>query len=302
MGNPNEYEVQAEAASSKGYGHEVPPPPYQYNANNAYPSSEPVPSYHGGESSSGPGPISGVNPKFPPVLNAYLKWGFTKTFHLGETKDTPSLAARWHSGFTKKPELELFDGPDDKGAILATANHESMFRSNSILTIPAREGVPHDTESQRITMSCPKLLKSKTYAFEADVGLGKETGREKFEWRSSHGSEVRELDGYRWGWKLVRLSGETVGAGGDRATRASGSTSDGLEVIATWAHNSSMSMTKAFKFQLLGSALTGMLGERGATVALISALRIWAIEVATSNANSASAASASSAAAVAAAS
>ncbi|KAI1360733.1 hypothetical protein F5Y08DRAFT_39922 [Xylaria arbuscula] len=294
MGNQAEYEAHA-------YDHgEAPPPPYQYNANSTYPPSEPAPSYHGGESSTGAGPISGVNPKFPPVLNAYVKWGFTKTFHLGETKDTPSLAARWHSGFTKKPELELFDGPDDKGTILATANHESMFKSNSILTIPAREGVPHDVESQRVTMSCPKLLKSKTYAFAADVGVGKETRREQFEWRSSHGSEVRELDGYRWGWKLVRLSGGSVSAGGDRGTRGSGSTSDGLEVVAAWAHNNSMSMTKAFKFQLMGSALTGMLGERGATVALISALRIWAIEIATSSAASGNAASAASAAAVAA--
>ncbi|KAI0509563.1 hypothetical protein F5B22DRAFT_316272 [Xylaria bambusicola] len=280
MENPKHYEAQAEKAAD-----DVPPPPYQsmgYGTNTS-PPSEPAPSYHGGESSTAAGPISGGNSKFPPALNAYYKWGFTKTFYLGETKDTPRLAGRWHSGLSKKPELELFDGPDDKGALLATARHGSIFRSASVLTIPAREGVPHDTESQQISMSCPKLLKDKTYAFAADVGVGKETRREEFEWRSSHGSEVREVGGLRWGWKLVRLSGGSVGGGGDRATRELGSTSDGLEVVAAWAHNSSASMTKAFKFQLMGSALTGMLGDRGATVALVSALWLWAIEVATAS-------------------
>ncbi|KAK5637032.1 hypothetical protein RRF57_012744 [Xylaria bambusicola] len=282
MENPKHYEAQAETAADD---HEVPPPPYQntdYSTNN-YPPSEPAPSYHDGESSAAAGPISGVNSKFPPALNAYYKWGFTKTFYLGETKDTPRLAGRWHSRLSKKPELELFDGPDDKGALLATAHHGSISKSATTLTIPAREGVPHDTESQQVTMSCPKLLKSKTYAFAADVGVGKETRREEFEWRPSHGSEVREVGGLRWGWKLVRLS-ESVGGGGDRATRELGSTSDGLEVVAAWAHNSSASMTKAFKFQLMGASLTGMLGERGAAVALISALWIWTIEVATSSA------------------
>ncbi|KAI1273284.1 hypothetical protein F5Y07DRAFT_260409 [Xylaria sp. FL0933] len=281
MGNPKE--AEAEAASREST-HGVPPPPYESTAynTNAYLPPGPAPSYDAAGSSLAAGPISGVRLKFPPTLNAYLKVGFTKTFHLGESKDTPLLAARMHSGFTKNPELVLYDGPSDKDAVLATATHESVFKSGSIITVPAREGVAHDSESQKVIMSSPKLLKHKTYAFTADVGVGKDTRHEQFEWRSSHGSEVRELDGYRWGWKLVRLSSPAGdGSGGERSTRAPGSTSDGLEVVAAWAHNNSMSITKAFKFQLMGSALTGMLGDRGATLALISALRIWSIEVAT---------------------
>ncbi|KAI0426750.1 hypothetical protein F5Y09DRAFT_51600 [Xylaria sp. FL1042] len=293
MGNPREAAAEAEAAAAfREPSHGMPPPPYEsaaYNTND-YPPPGPAPSYDAGGSSSGTGSISGVTRKFPPTLNAYLKGGFTKTFHLGESKDSPRFAARMHSGFTKNPELVLYDGPSDKDAVLATATHESMFKSGSIITVPAHEGVAHNSDSQQVTMTSPKLLKQKTYTFTADVGVGKETRREQFEWRTSYGSEVRELDGYKWGWKLVRLSSPAGdGSGGERSTRASGSTSDGLEVVAAWAHNNSMSMTKAFKFQLMGGALTGMLGDRGTALALISALRIWSIEVATASATAAAA-------------
>ncbi|GAW19631.1 hypothetical protein ANO14919_091190 [Xylariales sp. No.14919] len=285
MGNPKE--AEAFEASTDG----VPPPPYQETDNiaDAYRPPGPAPSYDVGESSSGSASTSGLRGKFPPALNGYFKMGFTKTFHLGETKDTPLLAARMHSGLTKNPELVLYDGPSDKGPILATATSQSLFRSNSLITIPAQEGVDHDSASQEVIMSCPKMGRGNgTYKFTAKVGVGKETRSEEFEWRSSHGSEVRELDGYRWGWKLVRLSSSTADGGGERATRALGSTSDGLEVVAAWAHNNSMSMSKAFKFQLMGSALTGMLGDRGATVCLITAMRIYTIELATSTAVAAS--------------
>ncbi|KAJ2990488.1 hypothetical protein NUW58_g2928 [Xylaria curta] len=200
MGNAQEAEAAAYAASTDG----IPPPPYQETYDHtSYPPPGSAPSYHAGESSSGAGPISGVKLKFPPALNAYLQMGFTRTFHLGERKETPLFAARMHSGFTKNPDLVLYDGPSDKDPILATANHESLWKSkNTIITAPAREGVPHDSQSQQVTMPGHWSLKSHTFTFTADVGVGKETRRETFEWRTSRGGEVKELDGYRWGWKL----------------------------------------------------------------------------------------------------
>ncbi|TGJ75298.1 hypothetical protein E0Z10_g11028, partial [Xylaria hypoxylon] len=221
MGNPKEIEVEAEAAAAAEAAaftaftastDGVPPPPYQETdcTPNTYPPSGPAPPCDVGESSLGAGSTSGVKCKFPAALNAYFRMGFTKTFHLGEAKESPLFAARMHSGLTKNPELVLYDGPSEKGAIMATATHESMWRSNSIITVAAREGVDHDSESQQVILSCPKMsLKHKTYRFTAHVGVGKESRREEFEWRSSHGSEVRELDGYRWGWKLVRLSSQS---------------------------------------------------------------------------------------------
>ncbi|KAI0467411.1 hypothetical protein F4859DRAFT_494337 [Xylaria cf. heliscus] len=285
MASSKEAEATVHAASMDG----IPPPPYQETDSHgiAHPPAGPAPSYHVGESVSGAGFISSGGVKFPPTLNAYFPMAFTKTFHLGERKEAPSFAVRMHSGFTKNPELVLYNGPSEKDPILATANYESLWKSKTtLLTVPAREGKLHDDESQSVKMACHWSLKHQTFTFAADIGVGKETRREEFEWRSSHGNEVRELDGYKWGWKLVRLSSEPLGGGGERATRASGSTSDGLEVVAVWAHNNSMSMTKAFKFQFIGSALNGMLGERGAALALISAIRIWSLELNTGTASS----------------
>ncbi|KAI1122716.1 hypothetical protein F5Y10DRAFT_253370 [Nemania abortiva] len=287
MGNPKEAEAAAYAAPADS----VPPPPYQETANNTntLPPPGPAPAYGAGESSPAGGSVSGVKPKIPAALNAYM--GFSKTFYLGERKEDPLFAVRMHSGFTKNPDLVLYDGPSDKSPILATATHESIWKPSSVLTVSAHEGVAYDSGKQTVKMAAHSSFRHWTYRFTADVGVGKETRREEFEWRSSHGSEVKELDGNRWGWKLVRLSSQPLGGGGGRATRALGSTSDGLEVVAAWAHNASFSRSKTLKFQLMGSALTGMLGERGAVLALVSALRIWWIEI-----NSASAASSSAAA------
>ncbi|KAI1161685.1 hypothetical protein F5B18DRAFT_627259 [Nemania serpens] len=275
MGNLKEVEAEAEAAASAefGYGY-IPPPQYQETSGNinVHPPPGPAPAYDFGESSSGARAICGRRSNFPPVLNAYFR-AFTSTFHVGEKKDKPCFAVRMHSGFTKNPGLVLHDGPTDKDPVLATVTRKTL--TAFALTVPAREGIAHDNESQTVTMTVLANLKHKNFRFTADVGAGQQTYSEEFEWRSSHGSEVKELDGYKWGWKLVRLSSQPLGNGGDRATRASGSASDGLEVVAVWAHNNSLSMSKVFKFEFLGSARTGMLGDRGRVLALMSALIIW---------------------------
>ncbi|KAI1825034.1 hypothetical protein F4861DRAFT_220879 [Xylaria intraflava] len=267
MGRPDDAPSEAPTAGEA-------PPPYEQMNNNSYEGA--APSYDGDSKARS---VSSVGVKFPPTLNAYWQWKFTKTFYLGENKEEQRFAARMHTGFTKNRELELYDGLDDKGPLLATANHASMWNTRTtLLTIPAREGVGHDTESQRVELRTYYRGVHLFFTMIANVGPGKETRREEFEWRSSHGSEVKEVDGYKWGWKLVRILSEPVSGGGSRDTRAPGSTSDGHEVIAAWAFNNSMSMTKWFKFRLMGSALDGTLGDRGATLALISALRIFVME------------------------
>ncbi|KAH8160611.1 hypothetical protein CIB48_g7635 [Xylaria polymorpha] len=198
MANSKAAEATAYTASMDG----IPPPPYQETVHHtdAYPPAGPAPSYHVGELSSGAGFISTRGLSFPPTLNAYIPMAFTKTFHLGEKKEAPSFAVRMHTGFTKNPELVLYNGPSDKDPVLATATHESLWKSRTtILTVPAREGALHDDESQSVKMACHWSLKHQTYTFTADIGVGKETRREEFEWRSSHGNEVKELDGYKWG-------------------------------------------------------------------------------------------------------
>ncbi|OTA95371.1 hypothetical protein M434DRAFT_393763 [Hypoxylon sp. CO27-5] len=291
MGNP----AEADFATDGG----VAPPPYSTVDTGAERASyPPAPSYEAilpeassGTSASG---ISGVNKRFPQSINAYFqKAGFSKTFHLGEHADQPLFAVTMHSGLTSKPLLELHSGPKDSDPIIATANNEKRWssgRTTVVQILPAAfssisgaesasgSGTTSAQEAEKIIMKQTNILKNVTYPFSVEVGLGKDLHVENFEWRSSRGGEVQGLDKYTRGHKLVRLGSEGVGQGGERSTRAANVTSDGKEVVAVFAQNTGWSMNKVFKFQFLESGATGVLGDRFALVALMSALKIWYIE------------------------
>ncbi|KAJ5973181.1 hypothetical protein N7481_010391 [Penicillium waksmanii] len=119
---------------------------------------------------------------------------------------------------------------------------------------------------------------SAAFTFEINPG-GKGTDRQRFEWWSSHGTEMKQLAGHSYGYKLVWLSGPTIGAGGSRKERDLGISSDGLEIVAVIAHNDSMIMTKGFRFNYTGTGLTGTLGEGWEVMTLTSALQLWLLDV-----------------------
>lgn len=118
---------------------------------------------------------------------------------------------------------------------------------------------------------------SPTYRFETSVGP--KGTRERFEWRKSHGKEIKELaTGISYGWKLVRLA-EVVASARSRKERDHGSTSDGLEIVALVAHNGSWSMTKGFRFAFMGSGLDGTMGESWEIVVVTTAIQMWLIDI-----------------------
>ncbi|KAI0838012.1 hypothetical protein F5Y06DRAFT_269569 [Hypoxylon sp. FL0890] len=277
MGNP----AEADFATDSG----IAPPPYS----TVDPGRQAVP----GASTSSRS-RSRANNRFPQSLNAYLpKAGFSKTFYLGEHADQPVFAVTMHSGLTSKPLLELHSGPKGSDPIIATANNEKRWSSGRTTVIQILPGAisslsgadsasgssPESSqETQKIIMKQTNILKNVTYPFSIEVGLGKDLHVENFEWRGSRGGEVQGLDKYTRGYKLVRLGREGAGEGGERSTRAANTTSDGKEVVAVFAHNTSWSMNKVFKFQFLESGATGVLGDRFALIALMTALKIWYIE------------------------
>jgi hypothetical protein len=132
-------------------------------------------------------------------------------------------------------------------------------------------------------------LKTAIYSFTAPVQRGEKVVPERFEWRQSHGPEVTGLSSsHAWGYKLVRLESphasrpsadepESSRRGGKRAERDVGQTSDGKDVVAVWADNMKTSMTKYVKFQLLGDALGGAMGEVFDIMAVATGLRIWQV-------------------------
>ncbi|KAI1141079.1 hypothetical protein F5Y05DRAFT_298787 [Hypoxylon sp. FL0543] len=289
----NSAEAQVDLATDSGAA----PPPYTAVDTDAEGASyPPAPSYEavpGASSSSSSSAIAGVNNSFPQSLNAYLPKGLSKTFHLGEHADQPVFAVTMHSGLTSKPLLELHSGPKESDPIIATANNEKKWscgRTTVVQILPgaisslgaadsASDSRPESQQvAEKIIMKQTNILKNVTYPFSIEVGLGKDVRVENFEWRGSRGAEIQGLDKYTRGYKLVRLGREGAGKGGERSSRAANTTSDGKEVVAVFAQNTGWSMYKVFKFQFLESGATGVLGDRFALTALMTALKIWYIE------------------------
>ncbi|KAI0019751.1 hypothetical protein F4780DRAFT_793044 [Xylariomycetidae sp. FL0641] len=267
------------------------PPPYAAidPANVAVPqSSAPTtaPTYTSGADGKGDskGGAAPAHPgrKFPAALNAYYQKKPTLTFHLGESGARPLYAVRAHTGCSGKPQAVLHDGPSQAAAdppVLATARRASRWNNQlTVLMVPGDGGGGPET---RVDMHAHSGWAKCRYAFSLPVGAD---GREEtFEWRRSRGDEVRALDGYRRGWKLVRLGASSSSDDGGKEEEKEEEEEEGEEVVAAWAYNKSLSLTKAWKFRFLGAGVAGELGPRWEVVALISALRVWGIELETSS-------------------
>ena len=117
----------------------------------------------------------------------------------------------------------MYDGPSLDSRPIATATNEGTFGYKSFITIPPpHAGLPPFESELEITR---KRSPIETYTFAAPVGKGSKMQLECFSWVSSTGQEVRGLDQWLRGWKLVRSSRK-----------------DG-EVLAVWA-DASMSLSQ----------------------------------------------------------
>lgn len=167
-------------------------------------------------------------------------------------------------------------------------------------TTPLARAIPGDRRSYELLLpgttaaeSLRRRPRKCVWWFAAPTARNGEL--EVFEWRRSHGNEVKQLGGSRWGWKLVRVGragrdeppegkesfdASELSDDGSLAEyekgRAEASTSDGKEVVAVWARTGLWtSLHDVGEFQLLGSGATGELGDRWAVMALMSILCIW---------------------------
>lgn len=251
------------------------PPPYAppVNANNFTPNSLP-PNYFtanncGGGRYQQPGPI--ISHQFPPTFNIYSAgWGGS-SFVIGEHKDQPLYAVTCHTGWSGNPDVVLHNGPSREAPPLATANEARWTTTMTVGLPPVLVGDWRATAAEEQVWSSG--IGYGRFNFEVEVGDGRagvtRPRREPFEWRHSSGGEVRALGGRSSGWKLVRLNGPGLAAAGGGPVAG-----DGNEVVAV-AANYTMSMSKSFCFAFVGSGATGVLGERWAVMAVITALGIW---------------------------
>lgn len=221
---------------------------------------------------------------FPNLFNGYYQKKMTTVFHLGEHAHQPIFAVKTHTGWSGAPGIVLHSGPSDKDPALAAAGNETGLETerhkDTLVILPPLPGSGEDSSHEYLRHDPTYLTES--YRFNIDVGLGGEKRMypEEFEWRRSLGDEVKGLNKNKnqLGWQLVRLHSD-VGVQADRTGEGSvRATADGKEMVAVWAPYAGWSLTKAFTFQFLGSGASGELGERWATMAVITALRLWCLE------------------------
>lgn len=264
---------------------EAPPPPYVETdgASSARPSTSSAPPL-----TEFPKPVAPASRPFPAAFNVYTRSSWSgRRYSLGEHDSNPLYALTLHSGLSGQPHVVLHSGPDPEAPPLATADKASGFSRLtgrvSMITLPALPNFGRDTTEEPLECAAGFLHKT-TYSFSIEVETGVPAAgggalrREGFEWRATHGDEVKELGRCSRGWKLVRLHGEADGIGGTRAVRDAGTTSDGKEVVAVFGDCSSGWRTKVAQFRFLGAATAGCLGPRFAIMAVITALRIWDLQ------------------------
>lgn len=216
--------------------------------------------------------------QFPPAFNVYMQ-SFSRTLYLGEHQAQPIYALRIHSGLGQDASLVLHSGASEDHPTLATLDYV-VFSASMAVTLPpaAFPGAPTTVEAGRASSF------HESYTFVIDVGNSgpqQPGGRwplEQFEWRRSRGEAVAVLDGRGYGWKLVRLAaGPPPGAGPQGDMRYAGGGprgSDGAEVVAVWSE-AGYSMSKAMKFAFVGTGASGLLGERWAIMAVMTALGMF---------------------------
>ncbi|KAI1460812.1 hypothetical protein F4805DRAFT_344873 [Annulohypoxylon moriforme] len=265
-----------------------PPPPYSFAAPTVqFQPSQPSSQYQS-FSQPAPQPQPQKQPppiprQFPPAFNMYRtsKLG-AKNYSIGEHQNAPLYAVVLHSGFSGNPDIVLHNGPHDNRPPLAAVEKSGWSGRGTVYLPPAPGSSSYS--GGKVTGAAEERFETgggfghKTYVFSIETGVGAGAQREMFEWRHSSGRAVKGLEGRGGGWKLCRLAtGPPAGVEGGMFVQGGDRGSDGREVVAVWAWASG-SLTKTFKFQFLGSGASGVLGERWAIMAVMTALKIWDIE------------------------
>ncbi|XXH02002.1 hypothetical protein Hte_008367 [Hypoxylon texense] len=194
-------------------------------------------------------------------------------FYLGEFERDIRYTVL-NANFGGQPFLFLRNGPTGDAPAIAT------------LHAPTITGI---VESVKITVRLRRLETAVHLTALAKLRrwfrmkIGQATEEERFEWRPSHGQEIRAIHPNARGWKLIRMGKEgPSGLGGEREARQAGESSDGKEVVAVWGTiggglipSALKKGRKPFIFHLCGSAKTGELGEEFPIFALMMALHLY---------------------------
>ncbi|KAI0169394.1 hypothetical protein GGR52DRAFT_574613 [Hypoxylon sp. FL1284] len=236
---------------------------------------------------------------FPLSWSLYRTLSFSRVLMLGPREDEPMYAVSRHAGWwSRQPDLVLHRGPSDAHPTLASGTGGVGVGRHSIVALPALPGSRLGSATELLLRSADGVAMEKTRParFRFAIEVGPDTAvawrREVFEWRRSRsrsrdgddnddecdGIVTAFLDGAASGWKLVRLaendSNGRSKSGGRRCRLVWPRSGDGSEVVAVWSRVS-RSLRTVLKFRFLGSGATGVLGERWAIMAVVTALRMY---------------------------
>lgn len=292
-----------------------PPPAYTEDASAVPPQETQAPPDYGHQGSTEPSDQASTRMAataspyrpFPSVMNAYYQWNLAglKTFFVcGASRDERLYAVEVHTGYSGKgplgmrPGLELHNGTSTKDPILAAAGDKSQFAAqygafspDNVILLPALLSGTNPQQMDTETMSARTIGDDGVaFFFTVEVGDGEKMRREKFEWRKiKKGDEEEAKEG---GFKLLRLSSTgqqtanqlSGGSGSSNSKEEDPSSSSsssshaadhGGGEVALFAWTKTWSnLDHPFTLQLLAS-----LGERWTIMVVITALRLWELNV-----------------------
>ncbi|KAM0435143.1 hypothetical protein ACHAPT_003233 [Fusarium lateritium] len=242
-----------------------------------------------GNSESKPGYSPQMSPEdqekgIPPVIRATYQNTWSKlvcwtsvSLNLGEPGSDSTYSVSLPKGWYG--DVILHNGPDTGSMPLASGARDRVCRSSDYsITLPPLPGSGFDGGLEILRR--PSGMKGRWW-FGIQVGQGAERHIERFEWRRSHGSEVKSVGQSRWGWKLVRLGSskeeEAYSSDEEMPDERDGFTSDGKEVVAVWAGSSCWKSFSSVvgELRFRGSGLTGELGTPWALMVVMSCMAIW---------------------------
>ncbi|KAI8244441.1 hypothetical protein K4K57_005212 [Colletotrichum sp. SAR 10_99] len=255
------------------------PPPYSQD-------NEEIPTYQAPSTGFENPPSDSKTPlntlaKFPPSFQCYLdkQEGF---YYLGPMASEERLFAFSASARlqTTMQPLHLHNGPSERDPIIVRMTQKNPRSVSFVATITIHD--PSDPHTVVEEISYEKPVNSRSSSVFASclafrIKVGKEGREEEFQWRRSSGNEVKELARHSIGGKLVRMSGPRAGAGGSRKAREQGFSGDGNEVVAVLAPRSNIGIANGLKFKFMGTGLTGDLGEKWESVAVITGFWLFGI-------------------------
>lgn len=262
-------------------------------------SPEPVPltGENDGDSTE---PASTCTPyrPFPRVLNFYSQMNLSglRYAHLcGATKEDELFLFGVHTGYSgrtplgTRPGLVLYNGLSHKDPILAGACDESQwaarvyaFNLKSVILLPPVEASPGSQGMvSELMVTTSNDEGGVSYFFTIEAGQGDKMERKRFEWRQFTKGGLEGVD--KDGFKLLSSSpySDDVGESSTGPSTAENavprkSSSGGALAMLTWAKLGSK-INHPLSLEFADDTVSVLFGERWALMAVITALRLWAL-------------------------